>query len=387
MRRHTIAWVAVACTITACTYDKQPVQVQPSEVEVHAVLDPGVLPQAVLVERSLNGTQEVHTRRFDSLDPINTGGGIPVSGANVSITGPDGTFQGTEVHYGGKAASYGAGRYVIPLPAAAAIKQGAHYTLRVVTLDGKTVTGSTTVPRAAAIEPSKVLAPFDRNTDTLRLSWNTAHSMRTYGVSIDTPYGAFFLFTDTTSMVLPGSLRNLFASNLVRTFIPGFRQSVTIYAADTNYYDYYRTQNDPFTGSGVINRLTGGVGLFGALLVMDGQMLDVTQRITEPSFEGDYDVPQVPSAARTYVDVLHLYVETPGEPSSLSGWYMRDRTSGVKAGLDGTRTDGHITITLMQAQHGNEALAVFTGQQVGDSLIGTYNNVIGRVVLLRRKTP
>lgn len=378
---------AVVLAVSGCTSPDQSIAAGTSEVEVHAVLDPGVSSQAVLVERSLNGTVGVHTRRFDSLDPINTGGGIAISGAGVSISGPDGTFQGAEVRYTGKAAGYGAGRYVIPLSAAAAIKPGARYTLRVVSPDGSIVTGSTTVPRATAFTPGSALTPFNRDTDTLRLTWSPAQSTRSYGIDVSTPYGSFYLFTDTTRVVLPGDLRNIFASNLVRAFIPGFRQSVTIYAADSNYYDYYRTQNDPFTGAGIINRLSGGVGLFGSLVVIAGRTLDVTQQPREPTFEGDYDVVQAPAAAKTFVDVLHLYVETPGEPASLSGWYMRDRTTGVKAGFDGTRIDGALTITLMSTQNANETFQVFTGRQFGDSLIGAYNNVSGRVVLLRRKVP
>lgn len=388
MRAHMASALVIAllCVgVSNCTFDAQAVAVQQSQVEIHAVLDPGVQAQAILVERSLTGTQSVRGRRFDTLDPINTGGGIPVSGANVSITGPDGTFQGTEVRYTGKAATYGAGRYVIPLSASSAIKPGATYTLRVTTLDGAAVTGTTTVPRATAFSPGSALTAFNRDTDTLRLTWKPAQSMRTYGISVDTPYGGFFLFSDTTRVVLPGDLRNIFAADLVRAFIPGFRQSVTIYAADSNFYDYYRTRNDPFTGSGIINRLTGGVGLFGAVVVIDGRTLDVTQKPVEPAFEGDYDVLTVPVAAKNYIDAMHLYIETKGEPSSLSGWYMRDRALGVKYGMDGTRHNGLITLTLMQAQVANETFAVFTGRQVGDSLIGSYNNISGRVVLLKRK--
>ena len=370
-----------------CTIDKQTVSVQGSEVDIHAVLDPGAPAQAVLVERSLNGTVSVRGRRFDTLDPINTGGGIAVSGATVSITGPDGTFQGSEVRYPGKAATYGAGRYVISLSAAAAIKPGGHYTLRVVTIDGAVITGSTTVPMAVAFSPGAVITPFNRATDTLRLTWAPAQSARTYGVTVDSPYGGFFLFTDTTRVVLPGDLRNIFASNLVRAFIPGFQQSVSVYAADSNFYDYYRTRNDPFTGSGIINRLSGGVGVFGAIVVINGRTLDVTQPLREPAFEGDYDVVQVPAAGKTYIDVLRLYVETPGEPAALSGWYMRDRATGVKAGVDGTRSNGLISIKLLQDQEANETFAVFSGRQVGDSLIGAYNNISGQVVLRRRKLP
>ena len=47
---------------------------------------------------------------------------------------------------------------------------------------------------------------------------------------------------------------------------PGFRQDVLVAAVDSNFYDYYRTNNDPFTGAGIISRLTGGLGLFGSLV-------------------------------------------------------------------------------------------------------------------------
>ena len=72
------------------------------------------------------------------------------------------------------------------------------------------------------------------------------------------PYGPFFLFTDSLHVRLTGDLRNLFAGDLQRVLVPGFHQDIVVAAVDSNFYDYYRTNNDPFTGGGIISRVKGG---------------------------------------------------------------------------------------------------------------------------------
>ena len=85
-----------------------------------------------------------------------------------------------------------------------------------------------------------------------------------YALRIETPFGPFFLFTDTTALDVAGSLRNFLTEDLGRAFVPGFDQELVLGAVDANFFDYYRSGSDPFTGTGLINHLEGGIGLFGA---------------------------------------------------------------------------------------------------------------------------
>ncbi|MDB4916154.1 MAG: hypothetical protein JWM95_3798, partial [Gemmatimonadetes bacterium] len=224
MRRgFLVSWVVLA--LMGCQFDEHAVAVQPAQVVVHAVLDPGAAFQEVLLERTLTGTVSISENiRFDPLDPINTGDGIPIAGASVSITGPDGTLVGLEKKYANKPAAYGTGRYEIAagLGAAKPIRPGAVYTLLVKTLDSGVVTGSTVVPKVAPFIPTLRVDAFNRDRDTLRLDWTVVPLARLYGVRVDSPFGAFQTFSDSTHAVFPGNFRNLFATDLQRLFIPGF---------------------------------------------------------------------------------------------------------------------------------------------------------------------
>ena len=383
MRRAGAARVGIVALLaaTACTFDEKAIAVQPPKVVVHAVLDPGVQEQQVLVEQSLTGAVSVRDdMRFDAQDPINTGGGIPISGAVVTITGPDGTYTAVEAPAPGKPSGYPTGRYVTPY-GGTSIRPGMSYVLSLRTPDGTVVTGRTTVPTSGALVPSSRLDPFNRDRDSIRITWRPVVGARSYLVRADTPFGAFLLFTDSTHVTLDGELRNYFASNLERVFIPGFRQRVSVSAVDSNFFDYYRSRNDPFTGSGIINRLDGGIGLFGAAVNISSRTLDVVQDVREPAFEGLWDVAVT---TRPIAEVFRLYVETPGDPAALSGWYSRNRSSGVLEGLVGTRTKGRVVLQFVANQSAIDTVAVFAGEQRGDSLVGTFVGVPGRVVYLKR---
>ena len=384
-------WIA-ACVLlaaTACTFDQQVIASPPSQVVVHAVLDPGDTLVDVLVERTLSGALTVPKDRFDPLDPINTAGGVPARGAQVSITGPDGTSRGIEVTYPGKVSSYGAGRYVFR---AFIVRPGGKYTLNIRTADGIAVSGSTLVPTFTPnpATPVVVGGVFRRDRDTLSVDWLPVPIARTYGVRVESPFGAFQLFSDSTHLTLAGNLRNFFAEQLPRVFIPGFQQTITVYAADTNFFDYYRSRNDPFTGSGIINRLEGGIGLFASTVTISSRTVDVTQALTDSSFEGDYELVQGSVQARTFVDIMRLYIETPAAGpigASLSGWYARDRRVTARDGIAGARDGERIELRFLVNQNAQQRLVTFTGRQSHDSLIGNYSGVSGIVAFRKRATP
>ena len=389
MRRARLLPLLSFIGLASCQFDEHAVGVQPSQVVVHAVLDPGASFQEVLLERTLTGTVTISQNiKFDPLDPINTGDGVPVTGASVVITGPDGALVGLEKKYTGKPASYGAGRYEVAAGFAATkpIRPGATYTLRVQTTDGAVVTGTTTVPQITPVIPDGKLTAFNRDRDTLKVNWNLIPFARLYGIRVESPFGAFTIFSDSTHLSLPGNFRNLFADNLEKLFIPGFQQATTVFAVDTSYFDYYRSRNDPFTGSGIINRLTGGIGLFGALVTIDSRVLDVTQGAKDPTIEGDYEYVSGPSQPKLLVDLFHLYVESgTTQAASLSGYYFRDRNNAARDGIAGTRDGTRIELQFQVNQDVHSTLVRFTGSQVADSLVGSYNTVGGRVVFKRRR--
>jgi hypothetical protein len=381
----------VCCGITAaCSFDQQTIPTSTPDIVVHAVLDPGTGVQQVLVEQSLTGSVAISDKvKYDSLDPINTGGGIPVSLASVVISGPDGALVGLERKFTGKPASYGAGRYEVQAGVGRTpIRPGATYTLTVKTLDGAVVTGKTVVPSSA---PSTFMAqvnPFDRERDTLHISWTAVQKARSYGLRVETPFGAFMLFSDSTHVELPGTLRNFLASDLQRVFIPGFQQVATIVAVDTNYFDYYRSRNDPFTGSGLISHLSGGIGLFGSVVTVDSRNIVVTQPTTDPTFEGVYDYISGPPLTTKLVDQFQLFIESgTTAKASLSGSYTRNRATSARDAVAGTRDGSRIQLDFLQNQDMKTAIARFTGAQVGDSLVGAYTGSNVPVVFRRRLTP
>ena len=375
--------------VAACQFDEMTVAVQAPQVVVHAVLDPGAPFQQVLVERTLTGAVSVSDeQRFDPVDPINSGGGIPIGDCQVSVSGPDGVFIGEEALAPGKPFNYHTGRYVLHLPtepfgSPVPLRTGGRYTLRVVSPEGNVVTGTTVLPYVFAVTGTPTI-PFNRDRDSLSLSWGSLAGARSYLLRVESPFGPFLLFTDSTHVTLKGDLRNYFASSLEHVFIPGFRQRVSVAAVDSNYFDYYRTRNDPFTGAGIINRLQGGIGLFGAAVSVAGRTLDVVQDSREPAIEGVWDVAPTSTAARGIVDLVRIYVETPGEPAALSGWYARFANTGVLEGMVGTRVNGRIVLKLLSNQSASDTIAVFSGVQRGDSLIGNFGGAIAQVVFVKR---
>ena len=372
--------------VASCTFDEKAVAVQPAQIVVHAVLDPGTQEQEVLVERTLSGAVNVRDdMRFDPEDPINSGGGVPIPGAEVTITGPDGPIRGVEALVPGRPSNYASGRYVVaigpgPVPAPP-LRRGVRYSLHVRTPEGEVVTGTSVVPEFPPVAASTRLDLFNRDRDSVRIAWPRVRGARSYLLRAETPFGAFLLFTDSTHVTLNGDLRNYFATSLERVFIPGFRQRVTVAAVDSNFFDYYRSRNDPFTGSGIINNLDGGIGLFGAAVNVATRTLDVVQDVREPAFEGIWDIAVT---TRPIAEVLRLYIETPGDPAALSGWYAPSRTSGLFEGMVGTRAKGRVVLEFLANQAAVDTLAVFSGEQRGDSLVGAFVGVPGRVVFLRR---
>jgi hypothetical protein len=359
-----------------------------SGVVVHAVLNPGAPNQVVLVERTLSGAANLPDTSFDSNDPIVSAGGIPISGATVEIIDSLGkVVRGIEdltVLTEGK----GAGVYRVAI-AGGSLVLGARYSLHIRTLGGEEVTASTRIPRPDVRSTGGLTRTFNRDHDVLGVQWANVPTARRYALRIESPFGPFFLFTDTTAIKLTGDLRNIFAGELQRVFIPGFRQDILIAAVDSNFYDYYRTNNDPFTGSGIINRISGGIGLFGSLVTLTSGTLNVVADRSEP-VEGRYRfLPFQSTGLAPPTSDMTLYLESKAArsdlPNAISGRYTS--VSGRVDGIIGEQMDEDITFSLLNNQLAGNKADTFKGVLHGDTLKGTFQHSGNGGVAVYLRTP
>ena len=315
--------------LAACEFGERAIAPPEQRAVVHAVLAPEFNEQSILVEELLTGRVTVNDSVLGSTtDPIVTGGGVPITDARVTVTDEQGNValaRETQVSRSAPPGDGGTGVYKFvnaapggPLGNTVLVRPGHRYTLRVETVDGRVVTGSTVVPgrRDSATAPVVAFRSFNRDRDTLTLRWSAIEGARSYAVRVDSPLGPFYLFSDSTSFRVTGDLRNLFVERLPRLFLPGFRQTISVAAVDSNYFDYYRSGSNPFTGTGIINRLSGGIGLFGAYVPITTQSLQVTGEADEP-IEGRYVAPV--GAGREQLRVWVNGVE--GGVTLLSGSY------------------------------------------------------------------
>ncbi len=366
--RWLVAIGALTVAASGCELAEVTVASPSASVVVHAVLNPDATEQIILVEASLTGRVRINDSiRFDPLDPIRTGGGEPITGAEVRLfTGTDSVgVRAIETQTGGR----GTGRYTVSR-GALAITPGRSYRLRVRTRDLREVTGETLVPAApvgwiaGAIGAGPTVS-LTRTSDTLRLAWSPVADTRTYGIRVETPNGPWFLFSDSTRFSLAGSLRNFFAAGLPSVWVPGFDQAVSVVAVDRNFYDYNRSGNDPFGGTGLISSVRGGLGLFGAVRTIERRTVQVRERDRFPldaRWIGRTDVGTT---------VEHdLWIETQAaNASSVSG---RVRTEANRY-LYGTLVGETLRLATLRGVSVTDTVAFFTGRVLGDSIAGSYD--------------
>lgn len=384
--RRVINAAAVAAIVgaTACDLGSVTVPKTSPSVVVHSVLNASAPNQVVLVERSLTGAVTIPDTTFNPNDPIVSAGGIPVSGAIVEISDSAGTvFKGVEdkTVFG---SGQGAGVYRVPL-GGGLLQRGERYRLHVHTAEGEDLTGFTRVPRPEVSSTGGLSRTFNRDHDTLVVSWNEAADTRAYALRVESPFGPFFLFTDSLRFRLTGDIRNLFANDLQHVFIPGFRQDVLVAAIDSNFFDYYRTNNDPFTGTGIISRIDGGLGLFGSMVVLSSGTITVTADQTDP-IAGRYRASAAPDPLTPAS--LNLYVESPaaraGLPASLSGRYVTAGPVGHADGLIGHIDGTSVSIALLGNQLAGDTVDVFTGEFDGKTITGHYRDRAGTIVFTKQ---
>lgn len=347
-------------------FDERTVGAGRPRAVVHAVLNPrstGDNTFVVLLERTLTG--EVQTRSVrDPEDPVASGGGSPISGARVEITDlangrtavgvEDVTARDDEKGAGvyrfiNASCQLGCPPNLIP------ITRGARYRLRI-TLEGSTdvVEAETTVPAPQLAPDTAPATRFDRERDTIRLAWPAAERAHRYVVQVQTPYGPFQLFSDTNAITLTGGLRNFLVDRVPLVFTPGFLQPVQIAAVDTNFYDYFRSSSDPFTGAQLINRVRGGLGLFGGYAPIRNSALEVVAPQDE-NVEGNF-------VGGT--DRFEIYVMGPG---LVSGRY--NRTSSFRYPVLGVRDGDRMRLAVLRNPRVSDTLFVVDAEVVADTLI------------------
>jgi hypothetical protein len=301
--------------LAGCDLGSSTIPLPDPQIVVHAVLNPSLNQQVILLEESLTGKKPPESLFLSSDNPIATGGGIAIGGAAVQLEDETGAvYTATESRIG----TAPTGIYIVPIAA----QPGMRYQLTVQAL-GKTVTASTVVPRGTVAAAATVV-PFNRDHDTAKVSSPTVEFARGYFLRVDAPFSAFSVVTSDRDISLTGDTRNLFTENLLRVFFPGFEQALTVAAVDTNLYDYYRSGSDPFSGVGLINHVQGGLGVFGSIAVIERRVLDVTQdfsgHLLEDTFTRRGAAPtDVPHTLRFYRESP---AETPESQDRMTGYYV-----------------------------------------------------------------
>jgi hypothetical protein len=381
--RASAAAVSLLVAVSACEIEKAGIPPTASMVSLHGVLSASASSQVVLLERTRNGTVRMFAPPFDLADPIVTDEGVAESGALVTLTTPDGqtltAVEDSRVRDDRK----GEGIYRFSLPGSALIADG-NYQLSVQTVKGETLAAETSVPEGVAVAVAEQ-ATFDRSRDTVFFEWPKSPGARSYFVRIETPFGPRSFFTDSTRVRLPGGLRNVDLTVLPRIFIPGFPQAVTVSAVDSNYYDWFRTHNDALSGSGLVNRVRGGIGVFGSLVRLRYVEYEVVAPQTE-AIAGTFNfVGTGLEAGTTPYLALHLYVESPSSRSdqgdALSGRFERRVTftppNEPIDGLLGTVKQGKVELSFLRNWSSTDTVEVFRGELRGDTLVGSYRGFGG----------
>lgn len=370
-----LALGAMLSALGACKLDETSVPTSKPEIVVHAILNPIVVDQVVLVEKTLTGEVSVPDRfASDSLEPILSGGGVPITDAVVTLRDltknlepvvgiedsqdrPDGKGRGVYRFKNAPKPTF------VPPHGEIPIVRERRYEL-VVTWNGQTARSMTTVPNPDRLLPNDLgRRTFNVDHDSIVFDWPNATAAKRFALLASTPFGPFLLFSDSTRLVVRGSLRDLFAEGFPYAFIPGYRQTISTSAVDTNYFDYYRSVNNPFTGTGIINHVDGGIGVFGATYPLDSAGLDVVADFDEP-VEGRYV--GGPSGS----DVLELYLgESVGGGARLVSGQLR-RGLGRNGILGTTTGDGKLSLAVLRGFFANDTIGLFPATWAGDSIVG-----------------
>ncbi|MEP6732661.1 MAG: DUF4249 family protein [bacterium] len=375
--RALLLTVLAIAGVSACDIEKVEIPRPEKRLALHGVLSATAASQVVLLERTRNGSVYTAAPPFDLENGLGSDSGIAEGNAIVTMTAPDGStlisredvtvFQGTGV---------GVYRFYVP---GSALQRGGVYRLNVRTSKGELMSAQTTVPSGvpADVPQSSV---FDRSQDPMLVSWPAVAGARSYFVRIESPFGPRSFFTDSTHVRLAGDLRNADLDALPHVFIPGFPQVVTVSAVDSNYYDWFRTQNNEISGTGLISRVTGGLGVFGSLVRLYFHDIETVGPQSGPS-AGTFTFVGAPGEERlTPFLKLELWVESVAargdQPDAITGRYTKRSTlenpGCPVCGLLGSVKNGHVELAFLRAWSARDTLEVFSGEIHGDTIVGKY---------------
>jgi hypothetical protein len=381
-----MALIMLAC---ACELDKTAIPRTSAQLALHGVLSASASTQVVLLERTRSGRVQIVAPSFDLEDPIGSDEGIAETGALMTLLAPDGTvYVAKEDNSTPNGKGRGVYRFAI---AGSSLQRNGTYHLSVATSTGELLSAETSVPEGVpATTPT--LGSMDRTSDTLRLSWPASPGASSYLVRVETPYGPRAFFTESTHVQLPGNLRNADVDQLPHVFFPGFDQAVTISAVDSNYYDWYRTHDDPLSGEGLVNRVSGGLGVFGSLVRLRFDSIAVTAPRAGP-VEGYYalDESLIGSLGSRYLN-FDVYIESPaarsGQSDALSGRYTPRPRYGYNGcpvcGLLGAARNGQVELALLNNWSGADTVEVFDGTVKNDTIVGSFRFGGGPFRFVRR---
>jgi hypothetical protein len=376
-RAARIAAFLAAGAVAACEFDERTVAPGRARPVVHAVLNPfGGREYHLFLERTLTGRIATRDSAFDPDDPIVSGEGEPITGALVIIYNEIGDSAIGEEVAAVRADGKGAGVYRFlnvgrgpfgepPPPNGLNIARAQRYRLDITLPDGNRVVGTTTVPFPSIRPDSVATRVFDRERDVYEMEWPAAELTKRYAVQIQTPHGPFELFSAEPSISISGDLRNFFAERFPLVFTPGFRLNLQVLAVDENYFDYYRSVNDPFTGSGLLTHLDGASGVFGSAVPIRGTRVEVVAPIDEPG-EGTWqpidDVTQFPPR-------LTIYYSGSVASGRLDEIDVRPYRWGVLGARAGPRESPRLTLAVLEAQLATDTAYTLTAELRGDTLV------------------
>ena len=358
---HVLA--AIACLTIGCDLSEVEIPHGEPVVVVQAVMRPDRDPQYVVVEQSFTGEVDYDVS-IDAVIPWKGSARIPIDGAVVAVANLDlpADSCGAAVQF--ERGAYPPGALEIPgvywSPAACpTMRAGDRLVLTVETPADGTVSGMTHVPGmneawfsigsdSLAFGSDSVML-FNRDRDTLRV-WVEAVAGRLLQLEVrrtgmlglvgpsPVDRGAK-VFADTTSMSLPGDLIDVSGRGLGEdVFAAGRDYTLTLALADSSYFDFARSASNVYTGRGFINRLSGGVGVFGSLVATSTPLKVVGEFSDER--EGVYRLEGTVRGVAVDAE-LSVYLARDVESAELSGFLDGDWASWV-GGPDGSRVWGSI---------------------------------------------
>ena len=347
-------------------------------VLVSAVMRPDLPYQYVIVEQSLDGIIDRPDSAQFPVPPHPPR--IPIENALVTVENLDfpNDTCGTAVQF--RHAPYAPGTPAKPgiywaPEGCPTMRPGDRLQLHVESDNGDIVRGITRVPgmRSAfvALRDDSVtlgggdsVLTFNRDRDTLRFGVDPIVGrllqldVRRNGYLSD--FGTKVL-ADTTEFLLAGTAIDVFISGTGSDVFRGGRDyTVTLTLSDTNYFDFTRSSNNEFTGRGFINRLTGGIGVFGSAVAATGRVWVIAD--ADDPREGRYSITgqidNVPIAVE-----LRLYLHRPVQESEVSAfldgeWFTRNPNAGgfneppwwpkrvAGKSVDGTLTAEHLYLAI-----------------------------------------